>query len=169
MNLLDKISAGIIRTIGEFSNSEPLCLFITGFVSVLCIICIRGLVSGLFEMHRSRSAQKKLYKEYSFLQKVVLKHAWQACLHAKRFCRFLIIYHHVIAIAFFLELLLALFSVFFPGLAHFIAYFTLISSVCFFTPVCILNTCLDRYPFIKFKHEFTFRKYHNTQDHNSLW
>ncbi len=169
MELLQKITDSITRIIAVLSESVPICLFFAAVFFLPAIFSIRSIISGLVEMHRSRTAQKKLYKEYSFWQKTVLKPAWQKCLHAQKFCRFLILYHHSIAILFLIELLLAVFSHFFPILIQIIACFTLIFSIFFCFPTLILSYSLDRYPFKRLKHEFTFRKYHNTEDHNSLW
>ena len=120
-------------------------------------------------MHRSRSAIKKINKTYSFGQKVLMKHAWRDCIHAKSFCRGLIVYHHSIFILFVLELLLVLFSNIWPVLMPVIAWSTFVFFVGFVIPTCVLNFVLDRYPFAKLKHEFRFRKYHNTSNHDSLW
>lgn len=169
MELLEKITAIGEKMIGVLSESAAICLFFAAVFTLPSIISIRCIISGLNEMHRSRTAQKKLYKEYSFRERTILKPAWQKCLHAQKFCRFLIVYHHSIAILFLIELLLAVFSCFFPVLMQVIACFTLIFSIFVCFPVLILSSTLDRYPFQKFKHEFTFRKYHNTDDHNSLW
>ena len=158
-----------MRIVGEFSESAMLCTFLMTVFSLASMICIRGVVSGLFEMHRSRSAIKKINKTYSFGQKILLQHAWWDCLHAKRFCRCLIISHHCIFVLFVLELLLALFSNIWPILMPVVAWYTLVFVVGISIPVCLLNFILDRYPFAKWKHEFRFRKYHNTSNHDSLW
>ena len=169
MEFIERICANASRMVGSFSESASLCLFLTGIVSIVSMISLRCIVSGLFEMHRSKSAIKKIHKKYAFSQKLLMIHAWQECLHAKRFCRRLIVFHHAIAGLFLLELSLAILSNLLPALMTVIAYMTLIILVGVTVPVCILNFCLDRHPFRKYKHEYTFRKYHNTQDHENLW
>lgn len=169
MELLERIAAIWTKTVGILSESAAICLFFAAVFTLPSIISVRFIISGLVEMHRSRTAQKKLHKEYSFGERIVLKPAWQKCLHAQKFCRFLIVYHHSIAILFLIELLLALLSSFLPALMQVLAGFTLIFSILVCFPVLILSFTLDRYPFRNFKHEFTFRKYHNTDDHSSLW
>ena len=158
-----------MRIVGEFSESAMLCTFLMTVFSLASIICIRSVVSGLFEMHRSRSAIKKINKTYSFGQKILLQHAWRDCLHAKSFCRCLIISHHSIFVLFVLELLLALFSNIWPSLMPVVAWYTIVFVIGISIPACLLNFILDRYPFAKWKHEFRFRKYHNTSNHDSLW
>ena len=169
MAFFEKIAANSIRIVGELSESAAACTFLMVFFSILSMIWIRGVVSGLFEMHRSRSAIKKINKTYSFRQKVLLQHAWRDCLHAKKFCRCLIIAHHCIFVLLILELSLAIASNIWPMLMPVIAWYTLVSVVGISIPVCLPNFILDRYPFAKWKHEFRFRKYHNTNNHDSLW
>ena len=169
MAVLERISENTIQTVHNLSDSAAACSFLVFVFSIAAICCIRGIVSGLFEMHRSRSAVKKANKAHSFWQKVCLKHAWVDCLHAKRFCRFLIIIHHCIFGFLLAELFLAILSNVWPGVMPTIAWFTVIYIVFVSIPVCLLNFVLDRYPFRKFKHEFRFKQYHNTNDHDSLW
>ena len=169
MDIFERITSNATRIAGQLADSALACSFIVFVTALASIFCIRGIISGLFAMHRSRSALKKAYKEYSFGQKVILKHAWWDCLHAKRFCRFLIVCHHCIIGLLLVELLLAILSNTWPALMPVIGWFTIIFLVVITIPVCILNFSLDRYPFAKWNSEFTFRKYHNTQDHNSLW
>ena len=169
MTLFEKIATNFIRIVGEFSQSAMLCTFLMTVFSLVSIFCIRGLVSGLFEMHRSRSAIKKINKTYSFRQKILLQHAWKDCLHAKKFCRCLIIAHHCIFVLLIFEILLAIASNIWPTLMTVVAWFTLVFVIGISIPVCLLNFILDRYPFAKWKHEFRFRKYHNTNNHDSLW
>ncbi len=169
MSIFDKIAANTLHLVSAFSESAMLCTFLITVFSLISMFCIRGVVSGLFEMHRSRSAIKKINKTYSFSQKVLMTYAWRDCIHAKRFCRGLIVYHHSIFILFVLELLLALISNIWPVLMPVIAWYTFVFFVGLVIPTCLLNFILDRYPFAKLKHEFRFRKYHNTNNHDSLW
>lgn len=169
MGFLEKIGANAVRIVGVFSESATLCTFLLSVISITSIVGVRGIISGLFAMHRSKSALKKICKNYSFGQRVFLKHAWEDCLHAKQFCRQLIVVHHCIFGLLLVQLLLAILSNIWPALRIVIAWFTLMAGVGFLIPVSLLNFSLDRYPFQKRKHEFTFRKYHNTSNHHSLW
>ncbi len=169
MNILERIAANAVRIVGNFSESALACSFLVSVFSIASVVGIRSIISGLMEMHRSKSALKKLNKEYSFGQKMLLKHAWQECLHAKKFCRFLIIWHHCVLALFFVALLLAVLSNIWPVIMPVIGWCTLGLLVLVFFPVYTLVFMLERYPFRKFKKEFRFRKYHNTNDHDSLW
>ena len=169
MNIFDKIATNIVRLAADFSESAMLCTFLMTIFSLASMICIRSIVSGLFEMHRSRSAIKKINKTYSFGQKVLMKHAWRDCLHARRFCRGLVVLHHCVLALLMLEWLLALLSNIWPALMPVVAWYTIVTIAVISFPVCILTGLLERYPFVKWKHEWRFRKYHNTSDHDSLW
>ena len=169
MSLLEKIIENIVRIADEFSKSAVLCSLMMAVFSLFSIIGIRNIVSGLFEMHRSKSALKKIRKKYSAGQRLLLKHAWQECLHSKRFCRRLVVLHHCVLCLFVIEILLALLSNIWSVLMPIIAWYNLAFIVCISFPVCLMNFILDRYPLQKWKHEFKFKKYHNTSDHESLW
>lgn len=169
MSILERIAANAIHIAGEFSESPGLCFFVMACFSVLTIICVRNIVSGLFEMHRSKSALKKIYKNYSTVQRMLLKHAWLDCIHAKIFCRRLIVLHHCILGFMLIEILMAILCSIWPVLMPIIAWYTLTFVMCLSLPVFLLNFALDRYPFQKWKHEFRFRIYHNSGDHESLW
>ena len=166
MNLLKD---NVIRIVGVFSESPLACFFLVCIMGFASAGCTRGLVAGLFEMHRSRSNLKKICKKYNFWQKILMKPAWDECLHAKSFCRFLIICHHLRIVCLLGSLSFLLMVNIAPSLMSISASF----STCVFSiidiPVLVLHVAMDRYPFQRLKHEYRFRKYHNTQDHNSLF
>ena len=169
MNIFERIAANAARIAGNFSESAMWCAFLVIVFSVASMLGIRFIIAGLMNMHRSKTALKKLNKAYSFGQKMLLKHAWQDCLHAKKFCRFLIIWHHCIFVTFIMALLLLIFSKLWPAVLVVVGWYALGTLVFDVIPVAILFSALDRYPFQRFRHQFTFRKYHNTNDHDSLW
>lgn len=169
MNLLDRIKHNAMRILAVFSESPLLCSFLACIFAISSIFCIRGIVSGLFEMHRSRSNLKSIRKNYGFWQKVIMKPAWDKCIHAKTFCKSLIICHHIRIVLLLTSLFLAFMVNLAPSLMHITATF---SGCVFFLidlPVLILHVAMDRYPFQRLKHEYRFRKYHNTQNHDSLF
>ncbi len=168
MNLFEKIAANAVQIANNLSESAAACSFLMSVCLFTSMLCIRHIISGLFAMHRSQSTLKKIYKNYSFGQKLLLKHAWQDCLHAKGFCRGLIIFHHGGWGLYFVGVLLAIFSNIRPALMPIVAWYTLIYFVAIVIPAYLLGFSLDKKPFNKYKNEFTFRKYHNTDDHHSL-
>lgn len=169
LEILEKIAVNAVRIVHNISKSPGGCAFIMSFVFLMAMICIRSIVSGLFEMHRSKTAVKKVLREYTFWQKIILLHAWRECLHAKRFCRGLIIWYHSVTALYLTGLLLVLLRSIWPGLMPFIAWYTFIFMVGVMLPALVLSYSLDRYPFKRMKHEFRFRKYHNTKDDQSLF
>lgn len=72
-------------------------------------------------------------------------------------------------VLYLIALLLAVLSNIWPMVLPVIGWYVLALLVLADFPVTILLFVLDRYPFRKFKRQFTFRKYHNTDDHDSLW
>lgn len=169
MELLDRIKNNIERIAGLFAESPSLCSFFSCLFGIATICCIRFLVCGLLEMHRSRSKLKKIRKDYSFAQKIVMKHAWNECLHAKNFCRFLIIFHHFRIILLCISLLLAILANAIPSLMRTTASVSACVYFCIDMPALLFHVALDRHPFQRYKHAYRFEKYHNTQNHHSLF
>ena len=144
MELLDRIKDNATRIVGVFTESPLLCSFLICIFTLSSVFCIRGLVNGLFEMHRSRSNLKKIRKNNSICHKLIMKPAWDECLHAKSFCRFLIVVHHIRFCLFLISISLALISIVVPSLMS----ATATVSGCIFLmidiPVLILHVVLDQ-------------------------
>lgn len=169
LEILEEIALGAVGIVHNIAKYPWACPFLLTVVFLGRIGCVRPIISGLFEMHRSKTAVKKALKEYSFWQRVILLHAWRECLHAKRFCRGLIIWYHSVTALYLTGLVLTLLRSVWPGLILFTAWYTFVFMVGVMVPALVLATALDRYPFKKMKHEFRFRKYHNTKNHDSLF
>ena len=169
MKFLEEIAANAASLAVEFSNSVVACAFLVSVFALISVFMIRSIIAGLFAIHRSNTALKKVNKAYSFGQKLLLKHAWNDCLHAKGFCRFLIVCHHILVCLFLLELLLSLLSGIWPSMMLINGYIAIFFMFVVTIPISILFFSRDKYPFNTRRHEFRFRKYHNSQDHHSLW
>ena len=169
MNLLDRIESFVIHIVGVFSESVWICLFFMCTFCISTVLCIVGLTSGLFEMHRSRTNIKKTRRKYTLSQRFRLMPAWYECLHAKGFCRFLIIVYHTRLVLMLLFLILTILVQIFPILMVIIAPFTAVVFFVVDIPILLFHALMDRYPLKKLKHEYRFRKYHNTDDHYSLF
>lgn len=128
------------------------------FSSLTCYL----LLNGLLKMHRSKTAVKKLKKEYTFLQKLWLCPFKIHCLHAVKFCKFLVILQRIGWIYLALYLLISSFS------STVLVWGAVILFVLFDLPVFLLHFALVR-PIIfgRLKH-YSFEKYHNTENHISL-
>ena len=126
------------------------------------------LLDSLLKMHRSKSAVKKLKKEYTFLQRMRLLHFKENCLHAIKFCNRMIIYQKVAWVYFALYLIISLLFAFGLFSAKFITWLTVGIFMLYDVPTFAINRLLARpILFGRFK-EFSFEKYHNTENHNNL-
>lgn len=156
-------------TIIENLSKEPLvCIILSVIIFLFCFFTNYMLLDSLLKMHRSKSAVKKLKKKYTFLQRLRLLHFKENCRHAIKFCNGLIIYQKigwVCLIAFLCISMLFSFGLF---SAEFITWLTVGIFVAFDVPTLVINWLLTR-PVIfgRFK-EFSFEKYHNTNNHDSL-
>ena len=92
------------------------------------------LMDGLLEMHRSKSALKKLQKQYTFFQKIRLLHFKGNCRHAVKFCNGMIIYQKIGWLCFAVYLLAGLLYAFdfFP--AAVISWLSIAIFFCFDLP-----------------------------------
>ena len=169
MEFIDLFKEKALSIINAFSDSPEGCFFLSSILGIMSMLCLRSLAIALLEMHRSRSKMKRIYISYNFYQKLIMKPAWQECLHAKTFCRFLIVCHHFRLIFFLLSISFSLIANAYPALMPIAGYFS--GSVFFVVdvPVLILHLVMDRHPFQRLKNEYRFKKYHNTENHDSLF
>lgn len=148
----------IIRNLTE-DSAVCICLGVCFYLfgSLLSYL----MMDGLLRMHRSKTAVKNLKQEYTFWKRLWLIPHQQHCLHAASFCRKLIALQRMGWILFGLYLVLCLF---FDSL---VVWSTVGLFVLFELPMFVLNGLLSR-PFIGRFKEYSFAKYHNTEDHSSL-
>lgn len=150
-------------------SAEPIaCIIISVFIFFVAFLMNYLLLDSLLKMHRSKSAVKKLKKEYSFLQRMRLLHFKEHCRHAIKFCNGMIIYQKIawlcLAIYLFTALLFAVGYV----SATFITWLTVGIVLVFDVPAFLINRLLARpILFGRFK-AYSFEKYHNTDNHESL-
>ncbi len=169
MELLGRVKDGIIQLMEAFFASAPACVYFTLITAFASVYLMRFLAGGLLEMHRSRTNIKKIKNSYGFWQKLMMQHVWKECLHAKTFCRWVILWHHMRIVLLVGILLLVVISNWMPQLLRISGYSCVFVFLLLDIPVLIMSCLLDRYPFRKMKYEFRFRKYHNTEDHDSLF
>lgn len=166
---VELIKEKILQVFHAFAGSPGACVYLESIFCIASVFCLRSIVAALVEMHRSRSKIKKLYNRYSFWQKLAMKPAWHECLHAKRFCRVLIVCHHV-RLSLFLAVIVSMIleSTMFGQ----VSLSSAIASVVFLlmdVPILVVHLVMDSNPFQRLKNGYRFKKYHNTQDHNSLF
>ena len=153
----------------RLSMQPMLCVILSGFIFLLASLMNYLLLDSLLKMHRSKSALKKLKKEYTFLQRLRLLHFKGNCRHAVEFCNGLIFFQKVgwscLAIYLLISFLftLDLFS------ATFISWLSIAIFLVFDIPSFAINWAVSRpLMFGRFK-EHSFEKYHNTDNHESLF
>lgn len=125
------------------------------------------LLDALLKMHRSKTAVKKLKKEYTFLQKMRLLPFATHCLHAVRFCKGLILLWKIARVCFVVFLLIAVLNGFGIVSNMVLLCSAVVLFVLFDVPTLVLDLLFAR-PFIGKFRAYSFEKYHNTEDHNSL-
>ena len=143
------------------------CVGLSLFFFLLGYITTYGLMDSLLKMHRSKSAIKKIKIEYTLKQKLWLIPFEANCIHAVNFCKGLIWFWRIRCFTFALYLILGLAAILGLSVNAIIAWFTFVLLILFDIPLFIIHFLLSR-PFIGRFREYSFEKYHNTEDHESL-
>ena len=129
---------------------------------------LRSILSELLQMHKSKTAVKKIRKQYTFRQKLALRHVADHTEHAVTFARRMILVHHL---SFWTMLLCLLSKLILSG--RWFVYLLVSRFLIFDVPVWVFNFLLDPHPFSRRKRRrsspFRFNKYHNTSDKTSLF
>ncbi len=162
--VMDRIS-GLIN---NFIKEPWQCAVFVCVIGFFILATVRSIAGGLYEMHRSKSAIKKLNKSYSFHQKLFLRHVWEKCLHAQKFSWLLIFCYYVRSACLLVSVLLTALAYIYAATAAVNAYFTVAINVLLDFPVVILHLVLEKHPFRRFRHEYRFEKYNNTSERNRL-
>lgn len=156
------------QIIENLSKQPAVCIILSVLIFLFCFFTNYLVLDSLLKMHRSKSAVKKLKKEYTFLQRMRLLHFKENCRHAIKFCNGMIIYQKIGWVCLAIYLFMALLFAFGLFSATFITWLTVGVFLLFDVPAFAINRLLAR-PIIfgRFK-EFSFEKYHNTENHDSL-
>lgn len=156
------------QIIENLSMQPTVCIILSVLIFLFCFFTNYLLLDSLLKMHRSKSAVKKLKKEYTFLQRMRLLHFKENCRHAIKFCNGMILYQKIGWVCLAIYLFMALLFAFGLFSATFIIWLAVGIFLLFDVPAFVINRLLAR-PIIfgRFK-EFSFEKYHNTENHDSL-
>lgn len=157
---------GLMKTLTE---TPGLVVLLSAVFGLVVFICNRYLLGTLLKMHRSKTAVKKIEKEYSFTQKFLLHHVRDHCKHAPKFTKRMIWAHHFNLFVTAFTCLIAIISCFVPKLGVVSAGSLIIQVVLVFLPVSIMELLFDKHPFRKNKHAYRFTDHHNSNDHESLF
>ncbi len=125
---------------------------------------LRSILSELLQMHKSKTAVKKIRKQYTFRQKLTLRHVAEHTEHAVKFTRFMIWVHHFSC----WTMLICPLS-FFVLSDRWFVYLLAGRFLLFDAPVMSLFSLLDAHPLNRRKYKMRFTQYHNTSDRTSLF
>ena len=139
-------------------------VFLSAVFAFISILMLRLLLGDLLRMHKSKTAVKKISKQYAFCQKLCLRHVSEHCEHAVRFSRFLVWVHNIYAPV---SAVCLISGWILP--ARYFVYGTVMKWILLDVPIWLLMFVLDAHPFRKRKHQWRFAKYHNTSDKTSLF
>ena len=155
-----------VELIEKLSREPAVCVIVTVMIFLFCY-CTDLLLGSLLKMHRSRSALKKLKKQYSLRQRLGLCHFRDRCLHAVPFCRGMVLFLRLGWVIMGVYLLCALAYAFGGCSAVSLAWCSAGILLGFCMPTWAVNLALARPLFGRFR-EFSFEKYHNTDNRHSL-
>jgi hypothetical protein len=158
----------MLQIIDNLSKQPTVCIILSVIIFLFSFLTNYLLLDSLLKMHRSKSAVKKLKREYTFLQRMRLIHFKENCRHAIKFNSKMIVYQKISWIFLALYLIISLLFAFGLLSSKFIAWLTIGLFLLFDVPTFTINRLLARpILFGRFK-EFSFEKYHNTENHDSL-
>lgn len=143
-------------------------VFLALMIWSVSLFILRYILAELLRMHKSKTSVKKIKIQYSFWQKLALRHVAEHAEHAVKFTNILIWVHHLS----FWTMAVCLLSWVVLSNRWFI-YLLAGRFLLLDLPVWILEFLLDPHPFNRGKRRcgppFRFNKYHNTSDKTSLF
>lgn len=157
-----------MELINKFSESPVFCIIFSHVFGLLTIGTIRQILRALMTMHRSDSNLKSIQKNSSFWEKLFLVSVWDHCLHAKAFSRVMIYYHHFRSVVLVFSLAFGFACLLISSLTEAYIIFCILSGLFFDLPVQLLHLILEKYPFIRRRNEYRFKKYDHTSERNKL-
>lgn len=156
-----------MELVENLSREPAVCVIVTVMVFLFCYCTDLLLLGSLLKMHRSKTALKKLKKQYTLRQRLGLCHFRENCLHAVPFCRGLVLFLRLGWGCMGAYLLWALVYALGGCSAGSLARFSAGILLGFCMPTWAVNLALARPIFGRFR-EFSFEKYHNTDNRRSL-
>ena len=149
------------------ADSPALCIFHLILFFLIFYLFIGVLVDRLFQIHRSKTACKKIMKDYKFWQKALLIPHKTHCLHAKSFCKKMVsyLYAHALFLAAALTTVIIEYAV--SERLNVSVYLLIVQSAVFSLPSFVIDIILSEFPFRK-RSPFRFEKYHNTKEYEKL-
>ena len=162
------LNKGLLNLFNTFSNSLGLSLFFLILFYLIFYLWAFSLAGELFRLHRSKTACRKIMKDYSFWQKTALIPYKKHCLHAPKFCCKIINYLYTHTVFF-------VFSFIFTIIEHLIftkltvSFFILVVQfLAFMIPSSVAEIILEEKPWLRFNKRYRFEKYHHTKEFEKL-
>ena len=159
----------MLQIIGNLSKQPTVCIILSVIIFLFSFLTNYLLLDSLLKMHRSKSALKKLKKEYTFLQRMRLTHFKGNCRHAVKFCNSLVFFQKTGLVCFTIYLLVSFLFVFDLLSSAFISWLSIVLFMVIDLPSFAINWALSRPLFFGRFKEHSFEKYHNTDNHESLF
>ena len=162
------LNKGVLNLYNTFSGSLGLTLFFLILFYLIFYLWAFSLTDTLFRVHRSKTACKKIMKEYTFWQKVVLIPQKKHCLHAKKFCNKIInyLYTHTVFFVFSLIFIIAEHLIFTKLTVSF--FVVVVQFLAFMIPLSVAEIILEEKPWLRFNKRYRFEKYHHTKEFEKL-
>ena len=158
----------MLAVIYGMAEIPGVCVLLSIFFFLLGWFTVYSLADALLKMHRSKSAVRKIKKKYTFRQLFWMVPHERECIHAPKFCTALVYVWRTRCVVFALYLLLGAMALFGLPVNTAIAWYTAGIFVLFDVPQFIVDLSLMR-PLIGRFREFSFQKYHHTQDFTSIF
>lgn len=156
-----------MELIHRLALSPGLCVMVSAVLGIWGIAGIRGMLTDLLKMHRTKADMKKIYQTYSLADRMRLRHIADNCLHAKGFCHVLIAIDNACCVFLLISLLTGVMSLYMDT-GMLLAMITVVKLVLLDIPVHLLLTVLKEEPMAKHS-RWKFRKYQNTPDYYSIF
>ena len=158
----------MLQIIDNLLKQPSVCIILSVILFLFSYLLNYLMLDSLLKMHRSKSAVKKIKKDYTFWQRMQLLHFKENCLHAIKFCNRMIIYQKIGWVCLALYLIVSLLFTFGLFSSKFIVWIAVGICLLFDVPTFAINRLLARPILFGRFREFSFEKYHNTENHNSL-
>lgn len=156
-----------MEIIHRLAENPALCMLVSGILGLWGIMGLRGMLTDLLKMHRTKASMKKIYQTYPLMDRLRLRHIADNCLHAKSFCNTLITVHDAYCVLLLVSLLAGAMTLY-ADAARLLASVTVIKLLLLDLPVHLMLTVLKEEPMGKHS-RWRFRKYQNTRDYYSLF
>lgn len=156
-----------MEIIHRLSENPALCVMVSAVLGIWGIVGIRGMLTDLLKMHRTKASMKKIYQIYSLADRLRLRHIADNCIHARGFCNVLIAVDNAYCVFLIMSLLAGIMCIY-TDAATLLAVITVAKLALLDIPVHLLLTILKEEPMSR-DSQWRFRKYQNSPDYYSLF